>query len=240
MKQTKKLLNRTLAFFMAVMVCVSCSLSGVTVHAETSQILFKNVSGTLSSTGDTYQFSTDGGKNFFFEVDVADPSIVVNVVLRSLNDGSEATGSISGNQWRLDEEYNTYWYLGYYENLPEGNYELKVSSDSTAEYLIYGFEKSALTISAKSVTLSAGQSKTLTVSGATETVKWSSSNKAVATVDSKGKVKAKKTGKATITATVGSEKLTCNITVKKPVISSKAFTITAGQKRNLEGNRKSR
>jgi hypothetical protein len=48
----------------------------------------------------------------------------------------------------------------------------------------------------------------------TKKIKWSTSNKKVATVTSKGKVKAKKAGKATITAKVGSKKYTCKVTVK--------------------------
>ena len=45
-------------------------------------------------------------------------------------------------------------------------------------------------------------------------VKWSSSQKKVATVSSKGKVIAKKKGKAVITATVKGKKYKCKLTVK--------------------------
>lgn len=46
-------------------------------------------------------------------------------------------------------------------------------------------------------------------------VKWESSNKAVATVNKKGKITAKKAGKATITIKSGSKKTTVKVTVKK-------------------------
>ena len=46
-------------------------------------------------------------------------------------------------------------------------------------------------------------------------VKWSSTNKKVAKVTQKGKVTAKKKGKATIIAKVGNKKLKCKIVVKK-------------------------
>ena len=52
-------------------------------------------------------------------------------------------------------------------------------------------------------------------------VKWSSSKKSVATVNSSGIVTAKEEGVATITASTNSQKLTCKITVidsNKPVI----------------------
>ena len=72
----------------------------------------------------------------------------------------------------------------------------------------------AVRISAKKKTLTIGRSFTLKVKGTKKKVKWSSSNKSVATVSSKGKVKAKKVGKATITAKVAKKSLKCKITVK--------------------------
>ena len=45
-------------------------------------------------------------------------------------------------------------------------------------------------------------------------VKWSSSNKKVATVNSKGKVVAKKKGTAKISAKVGGKTYRCKVTVK--------------------------
>lgn len=54
--------------------------------------------------------------------------------------------------------------------------------------------------------------------GVSGTVKYSTSNKKVATVSSKGVVTAKKAGTVTITAKCGSYKATCKITVKKPTL----------------------
>ena len=67
----------------------------------------------------------------------------------------------------------------------------------------------------KSATIYVGKTVKLKVKGNRKKVKWSSSNKKVATVSSKGKVKGKKAGKATITAKVGNKKLKCKITVKQ-------------------------
>lgn len=72
--------------------------------------------------------------------------------------------------------------------------------------------------------LSVGQSHTLKVSNA-KSVKWTSSDKAVASVSSKGTVKAKKAGKATITASASGKKFTCNIVVSKPSSSEKDVLI---------------
>ena len=78
----------------------------------------------------------------------------------------------------------------------------------------------SLSISDKKVTLQKGKSIKLTVKrnpiSATEKITWSSSNKNIATVSSKGKVKAKKAGKVTITAkTSNGKKVKCTVTVKK-------------------------
>lgn len=64
--------------------------------------------------------------------------------------------------------------------------------------------------------LKKGNTLTLKLLGNSKKVKWSSSKKSVATVTSKGKVKAVNAGSATITAKVGSKKYKCKITVVNP------------------------
>ena len=63
------------------------------------------------------------------------------------------------------------------------------------------------------VTLSIGETLELEVCDADQEVRWSSSNKKVAAVSRKGVVRAKKKGKAKITAKVGKKKLTCRVKV---------------------------
>lgn len=63
-------------------------------------------------------------------------------------------------------------------------------------------------------TVYVGKTVTLKLKNNKKKVKWSSSNKKVATVSKKGKVTGKKAGKATITAKVGKKKYKCKITVK--------------------------
>lgn len=74
--------------------------------------------------------------------------------------------------------------------------------------------QAAVSISTKKKTLYVNESFMLSVKGTTKTVKWSSSNKKVATVTSMGKVTAKKKGTATITAKVGKKSYKCVVTVK--------------------------
>ena len=98
-----------------------------------------------------------------------------------------------------------------------------------------GSEKPKPSLSQTSLTLVAGRTATLSVSNASGKVKWSSSNKSVAAVTSKGKVRAKKNGKCTITAKVGDEKLTCKVKVQKKVyaksikLNKKSATLLAGE-----------
>jgi hypothetical protein len=67
------------------------------------------------------------------------------------------------------------------------------------------------------LTMKVGTKKTIKLIGAkTAKVKWSTSNKSIATV-SKGKIKAKKKGKVTITAKYKRKKYKCKVTVKKQI-----------------------
>lgn len=75
-------------------------------------------------------------------------------------------------------------------------------------------------ISAKKVTLAVGKNTTLKVTGA-KVKSWSSSDKAVVSVNKSGKVTAKKVGSATITAKTGAGKLKCKVTVVKAVATPK-------------------
>ena len=91
---------------------------------------------------------------------------------------------------------------------------------------VVGFEvpaqaASKVKLSKKTVKLEVGKKKKIKVKGTTEKVKWSTSDKKVATVSSKGKITAKGEGTCKITATVGSKTLTCKVTVTAKQSSSK-------------------
>ena len=73
----------------------------------------------------------------------------------------------------------------------------------------------------KKVTLTKGYTCQLKVKGTSKKVKWSSSNKSVASVSSKGLVKAKKAGTTKIKAAVkGGKTYTCKVTVKNNIFIS--------------------
>ena len=90
----------------------------------------------------------------------------------------------------------------------------------------------------KKVTITVGKTMKLKVKGTKTKVKWSSSDKKVATVSKKGKVKGKKPGKATITAKVGKKKLRCKVDVcpakvKTLQLSSSNLEILQGSTKKL-------
>ena len=64
-----------------------------------------------------------------------------------------------------------------------------------------------------------GKTVQLKVTGTKKKVTWKSSNKKIATVTSKGKVKGVKKGTAKITATVSKKKYTCKVTVKNKEVN---------------------
>lgn len=79
-------------------------------------------------------------------------------------------------------------------------------------------------LSKKTAEVCKGDSYKISVKNSKKKPQWSSSNKAVAKVSSKGKVTAVKAGKAVITAKVGGINLKCNLTVTKFPTTYQKFT----------------
>lgn len=83
-------------------------------------------------------------------------------------------------------------------------------------------------------TLIKGQTLNLKVLKTKDKITWSSSKPNIATVNSKGKVTAKRKGNTIISAKIGVQRYTCKITVQTPTISKKTMTLTEGQKATLK------
>ena len=99
-----------------------------------------------------------------------------------------------------------------------------------------------ISLNKSTTSLTEGESETLTAtitpSNATgdKTVKWSSSNEAVAAVDSNGKVTAKKAGTAVITATSSNGKTAgCTVTVKQKEIAITGISLNKSTTSLTEG-----
>ena len=102
-----------------------------------------------------------------------------------------------------------------------GNAKITVKSGSkkvTVTVTVPKITATKITGISKAVTLKSGKTKTLKPNlypaGSQDTVKYSSSNKAVAVVSSKGKITAKKKGTAVITVKAGKAVAKCKVTVK--------------------------
>lgn len=80
-----------------------------------------------------------------------------------------------------------------------------------------------------SATMTKGKTLQLKLTGAKKKPTWKSSKPSVASVSKNGKVKAKKTGKATITATLNKKKYKCKITVKSKSTSKNTVSYSASK-----------
>ena len=78
------------------------------------------------------------------------------------------------------------------------------------------------------------QSATLKLKNAKGKVTWSSSNKKIAKVTSKGKITAIKKGSVKITAKNGKKKYTCKVTVLNPTISATRLNLKTGKTASLK------
>lgn len=130
-------------------------------------------------------------------------------------------------------------YLSYQQDLVD-----KMASDITAA--VNALVKkiipaTSITLNASSQNLITGESFTLTATvepaKTTDTVVWSSSNEAVASV-SNGTVTAAKAGTTEITATAGNVKATCTVTVSDPVYKVTGIKLTATPSRRITAGKK--
>ena len=93
---------------------------------------------------------------------------------------------------------------------------------------------SGIKLNKTKATIYNGKTLTLKITGTKSKVKWSSSDTSVAKVSSKGVVTARKVGKATITAKVGSKAMKCAVTVKSPLsASATSVTLDAGKTKKV-------
>lgn len=131
----------------------------------------------------------------------------------------------STNQYWTQLEDGTYTNSDVWNPLPAGNYTYGVKFDTEHAFeLAIAQYLSDAKISQSKAVVTAGFTYKLSVSGSKVT-KWTSSKKAVATVDSKGKVTGKKAGKTTISAKCeNGQTVKCTVTVKANKYSASKLT----------------
>lgn len=114
---------------------------------------------------------------------------------------------------------------GYHNNLKAGEYHAAITFDiPTAFQFAVAADIREAVLSSSTLTITAGFTRTLSVKDQKGSVKWKSSKPSIASVDSKGKVTAKKAGKCTITASVDGKNLKCTVTVKNNKYSAIRLT----------------
>lgn len=95
---------------------------------------------------------------------------------------------------------------------------------------------SSVKLNKTSVKLYVGGSASLKLNGTKKAVKWSSSNKNIASVSSKGKATAKKKGTAIITAKCNGKSYKCKITVSPITLNKTSATLNVGDTISLKLN----
>lgn len=99
--------------------------------------------------------------------------------------------------------------------LSKGTYYIRVKqAEYTGKYKIRVTSYTKPKLNCKSATIKRNKTKQLKVSGGLGTIKWSTSNKRIAVVNSKGKVTGKKKGTCYIYARRNGYKMSCKVRVK--------------------------
>ena len=206
----------------AVLVAAALTISGiaynpVTTKAEEVPLLYEEGTAT-ANTEVTYNFHVrDWGKVY---IDFFVPQMVGGMLSFYQNDTFVNTATLTedATSWQYAETLNAYIYsLQMAEPLP-ADWKVVLNFNTDTQYAIsVSQEKASAVLSQNSITLTKGFTEKLSVSGATGEVVWASSDNSVATVNSAGKVTAKKAGGAKITASTADGQVigTCTVTVYK-------------------------
>ena len=128
-----------------------------------------------------------------------------------MNADKNKNGSVSIQELFKYIDSYTFWYTQLQNN------DTKMFSINPSLDIFSNF---SVRISSSKLTLYKNKTANLSVkiNGASLKPSWSSSNNSVVTVNSSGKVTAKKKGTATITCKVGGKSVKCIVTVKEPVV----------------------
>ena len=223
----KNLLKKPVCCLLAILFCAGVLLAHPQKADAKTQVVYQTSAARVAAGGTPVQES-------FTMPQAADTAIIV--VTAEPTDFTlslyKSNGSLfASNQFSADD---TLWHpltdgsYGYpcVSELPKGSYSAELTF---ADDIIYGLvvtidTKSKAALSHNKLPLTIGFSKTLKVTGNSGKVSWKSSKPSIATVNSSGKVTAKKTGNCTITASVDGKTLKCSVSVKTNVYSIQKHT----------------
>jgi hypothetical protein len=169
-----------------------------------------------SLTIEGYEFKFDGNKTSGYSIEVPESVSSVNITAKPVSSKAKVEGA---GKVDLNAGTNNIKIVVTAENGNKKTYNLEIVRSSTNVVPLAG-----ITLDKTELTMFNGETKQLTVkynplnTTDSKAVKWTSSDKSVATVDENGKVVAIGKGTATITATVGEFTATCKVTVSNNVV----------------------
>lgn len=221
--------KKIISIYLAILFVFSTIVLGINtpekILAASKTLVYEQSKSAKILVSNNYSFKINGTSDVEINVYVPDPTGVTLTVRNQ-------AGKVYGNPMILTN-YDASWVLdgrGWYtykyviNQLKAGSYSVDyVDKDTTYDAKIVQVA-SNVSFNRNKLTLTKGFSKRLKINNA-KAISWSSSNSSVAVVDSNGKIKGKKAGKAIITATCNNgEKLKCKVTVKNNIFSSSKIT----------------
>lgn len=179
-----------------------------------------------------YGLAVCDGMTKAFNIIIQHYGIPAKMVTGTANGGAHAWSIVKiGTRWyfvdptwhilfasdkQLDESHN--WSKG---SCPK-------ASEKAPDENVTTLQKNGTKISAISKTLYVGKSTTLKLTDTSAKGKWSTSNKKIVSVDSKGKITAKKAGTAKVYCKINGKKYTVKVTVKNPYLNETKINMVKG------------
>ncbi len=204
----------------AVLAAVALTISSIAyspVMTEAEEVSVLQQEGEAkANTEITYSFAVSSSPMVYIDLFV--PQMVGGMMSFYQNDKyvNAATLTEDAATWQYVDGVYVYT-LSLSDPVP-ADWKVVLDFNADTRYAIsVSQEKASVMLNQNSITLTKGFTEKLSVSGATGDIVWASSNNKVATVNSAGKVTAKKPGSAKVTVSTkdGEVLATCTVSVRK-------------------------
>ncbi|MGN0467802.1 MAG: lectin-like protein [Acutalibacteraceae bacterium] len=199
---------------------------GHTYYVYKNTVTWKKAKAICESRGGHLATITSSGENNFVK-NLVNAKNIGYCWLGATDEAKEGTWKwVTGEKFSYKDWYGSQPdnydgvedYLSTYYNTQWNDYPDNAQGKVTGYVCEWDMSKKSVDsvrFAQTSATVYYGSTKTLTVLNTTSKITWSTSNKAVATVSSKGVVTGKGLGSCTITAKIGSKSYKCKVTVKE-------------------------